>query len=77
MQKHGVELDCSALFFLFVQDVLDTLVDVADEGGWFLAPLFIEGGGGFGGDGFFEGLAFFFEFGNIVACGDEHVTEFG
>jgi len=30
----------------------DALIDVADEGCGFFAPLFIVGGGGFGGDGF-------------------------
>jgi len=46
---------------------LDTLIDIADEGGGFLAKLCVIGSGGFGGDGFFEGLALFFEFGDIVA----------
>ena len=39
---------------------LDALIDVADEGCGLLAPLFIVGCGGFGGDGFVEGLTFFF-----------------
>src|SRR6202012_2269394 len=53
----------------------NALVDVADEGGWFFAPLFVEGGRGLGGDGLIEGLSFPFEFGNVVACTDEHVAE--
>ncbi len=65
---------CSPLFICNVIP-LDALVDVADEGVWFLAPLFVEGGGGFGGDGLVERLALFFEFGDVVARADEHVVE--
>jgi len=56
---------------------LDTLVDIADEGFGFLAPLFVVGGGGFGGDGLLQGLALFFEFSDVIASADEHVTELG
>ena len=42
------------------KEVSDALVDVAYEGGGFLAELFVEGRGGFCGYGFFEGLAFLF-----------------
>ena len=57
---------------------LDASVDEAGEGvGWddTSGGVFgVEAGGGFGCDGFFNGLALFFESGDVVADGDEHLV---